>query len=97
MAKGLDSKRDSSSILKRSVKEARREAQENMINYGGQWHVVKLGKFYAAVGGRYLQTHNVKPVCTIKSMYEVEDKWWQKLLIPPIKLLTKILKWLTVK
>jgi len=68
-----------------------------MDKYGGQWHVVKIGDGYVEVHKEYLKTHKVKSVHKVKDVYAVKDVWYKRMLIPFIKALTKLLRWLTVK
>jgi len=94
MVKGSDFKQGLSGISK-TKQDAIREAEWRMNNFGSTWCVVKVPGGYAAVHEIYLKTHKAKPIKTIKSIYAYHEVWYKRLLIIPIKGLTKILQWLT--
>jgi len=68
-----------------------------MNDFGGEWHVVKIGNGYIEVHENYLETHKAKSVFRAKDIYAIPDPWYKRMLIPFIKGLTKLLIWLTRK
>ena len=97
MEKGLDFKRDLSNIS-RTKESAIKEAEKMMNSMGGNWCVVRLGDQYWAVHEKYLTTHNIKAVKKIKSIYAApKEIWYKRLAIIPIKLLTRLLRWLAIR
>ena len=79
--------------LKPSKKLAYKEGKENMIRFGGEWHVVQLGDRFTSVHKHYLKTHNIKSIKKIKNKYALKVKWYYYPLYP-IYLLFRSTRWL---
>lgn len=98
MGRGLGSNTGLSSTFKKRISEAKAEAKANMIKFGGDWYVIRIGDAYTSVHSRYLKTHRVRPLFKAKSEYGFKEAWYKRMLIPIINWLTKLLlRWQNAK
>ena len=72
-----------------------------MINFGGEWHVIKIGNRFTSVHKAYLKTHNIKSIQKIKNDYAAPIKWYRLPIVWLLNLLASIIEkltqWLTRK